>query len=138
MAYRIVETPPGAEKPTVGGRSRSRWGNRVAHRPVGRYRIARRLGVACRLVTLLEGESLINDASALVAYRLAVSAVVAGSFSPCGRRVRHLPGAVRSLRAAPTASSRSRRSRSEDGWSRSGTPGTLLRSLSDQVQLSAL
>jgi hypothetical protein len=101
MAYRIVETPPGAEKPTVGGRSRSRWGNRVAHRPVGRYRIARRLGVACRLVTLLEGESLINDASALVAYRLAVSAVVAGSFSPCGRRVRHLPGAVRSLRAAP-------------------------------------
>jgi Sodium/hydrogen exchanger family len=106
--------------------------------PLAATAIARRLGVPRRLVTLLEGESLINDASALVAYRLAVGAVVAGSFSPCGRRVRHLPGAVRSLRAASDRSSRSRHSRSEDGWSRSGTPGTLLRSLSDQVQLSAL
>ena len=34
-----------------------------------------------RLVTVLEGESLLNDATALVAYRLAVGAVVAGSFS---------------------------------------------------------
>ena len=69
--------------------------------PLAATAIARRLGVPRRLVTLLEGESLINDASALVAYRLAVSAVVAGSFSPCRRRVRHLPGAVRSLRARP-------------------------------------
>jgi monovalent cation/hydrogen antiporter len=37
-----------------------------------------------RLVTVLEGESLVNDASALVAYRLAVAAVVAGSFSLWG------------------------------------------------------
>jgi hypothetical protein len=88
--------------------------------PLATTAVARRLGVPRRLVTLLEGESLINDASALVAYRLAVSAVVAGSFSPCGRRVRHLPGAVRSLRAASDRSSRSRHSRSEDGWSRSG------------------
>ena len=42
--------------------------------------IARRLGVPRRLVTLLEGESLINDATALVAYRIAVAAAVGGSF----------------------------------------------------------
>lgn len=35
-----------------------------------------------RLVTVLEGESLINDASSLVLYRLAVTATVAGTFSP--------------------------------------------------------
>jgi monovalent cation/hydrogen antiporter len=43
--------------------------------------IARRLGVPRRLVTVLEGESLVNDATGLVAYRLAVAAVVGGSFS---------------------------------------------------------
>ena len=37
-----------------------------------------------RMVTVLEGESLVNDATALVAYRLAVAAVVAGA-SRCGR-----------------------------------------------------
>jgi CPA1 family monovalent cation:H+ antiporter len=35
-----------------------------------------------RLLVILEGESLFNDASALLAYRLAVVAAVAGSFSP--------------------------------------------------------
>src|SRR6186713_1661339 len=34
-----------------------------------------------RVLTILEGESLLNDASALLIYRLAVSAVAAGSFS---------------------------------------------------------
>ena len=34
-----------------------------------------------RLLTILEGESLLNDASALLIYRLAVGAVAAGSFS---------------------------------------------------------
>jgi CPA1 family monovalent cation:H+ antiporter len=43
--------------------------------------IFQRLGVPRRLVTVLEGESLVNDASALVAYRFAVVAVVGGSFS---------------------------------------------------------
>ena len=43
--------------------------------------IASRLGIPRRLVTLIEGESLINDATALVAYRFAVAAVVTGSFS---------------------------------------------------------
>src|SRR5215218_1370192 len=34
-----------------------------------------------RILTILEGESLLNDASALLIYRLAVGAVAAGSFS---------------------------------------------------------
>jgi len=43
--------------------------------------IADRLKVPRRIVTILEGESLVNDATALVAYRFAVVAVVTGSFS---------------------------------------------------------
>jgi monovalent cation/hydrogen antiporter len=43
--------------------------------------IFQRLGVPRRIVTILEGESLINDASALIAYRVAVAAVVTGAFS---------------------------------------------------------
>src|ERR671936_963113 len=43
--------------------------------------IASRLGIPRRLVTLIEGESLINDATALVAYGFAVTAVLTGSFS---------------------------------------------------------
>src|SRR5213594_616792 len=43
--------------------------------------IAERLRVPRRIVTILEGESLVNDATALVAYRFAVAAVVSGSFS---------------------------------------------------------
>src|SRR5215216_7501427 len=48
--------------------------------PLAATAIARRLGVPRRLVTVLEGESLVNDATALVAYRLAVSAAVGGGF----------------------------------------------------------
>lgn len=40
--------------------------------------IARRLRIPHRVVAVLEGESLINDASALVMYRLAVSAALTG------------------------------------------------------------
>ena len=43
--------------------------------------IADRLKIPRRIVTILEGESLANDATALVAYRFAVVAVVTGSFS---------------------------------------------------------
>ncbi len=49
--------------------------------PVAATAIARRLGVPGRIVTIVEGESLINDGTALVAYRFAVAAVVTGSFS---------------------------------------------------------
>jgi CPA1 family monovalent cation:H+ antiporter len=41
--------------------------------------IASRLGIPRRIVTILEGESLVNDATALVAYRFAVAALVASS-----------------------------------------------------------
>jgi monovalent cation/hydrogen antiporter len=49
--------------------------------PLAATAIARRLGVPRRLVTVVEGESLINDATALVAYRIAVAVVVGGSFT---------------------------------------------------------
>lgn len=49
--------------------------------PVAATAIARRLGVPGRIVTIVEGESLINDGTALVAYKFAVAAVVTGSFS---------------------------------------------------------
>lgn len=38
------------------------------------------LNLPKRLVTILEGESLVNDASALIAYRYAVAALVSGTF----------------------------------------------------------
>ena len=43
--------------------------------------IAQRLRLPQRIVTILEGESLINDATALVAYRFAVAALATGVFS---------------------------------------------------------
>jgi monovalent cation/hydrogen antiporter len=43
--------------------------------------IAERLKIPRRIITILEGESLVNDASALVAYRLAIVCVATGSFS---------------------------------------------------------
>jgi monovalent cation/hydrogen antiporter len=43
--------------------------------------IMERLGAPHRIVAILEGESLLNDASGLVAYRFAVAAVVTGAFS---------------------------------------------------------
>ena len=43
--------------------------------------IAQRLGIPQRIVTIIEGESLVNDATGLVAYRFAVAAVVTGVFS---------------------------------------------------------
>jgi len=49
--------------------------------PVAATAIMRRLGAPRRLVNIIEGESLVNDATALVAYRVAVTAAVGGSFS---------------------------------------------------------
>jgi monovalent cation/hydrogen antiporter len=43
--------------------------------------IAQRLGLPRRILTILEGESLVNDASGLVVYQFAVIAVVTGTFS---------------------------------------------------------
>lgn len=43
--------------------------------------VMRRLRVPRRLSAIVEGESLVNDAGALVAYRFAIAAVVTGAFS---------------------------------------------------------
>jgi Na+/H+ antiporter len=43
--------------------------------------ILKRLGVPVRIQAVLSGESLVNDATALVAYQFAVAATVTGSFS---------------------------------------------------------
>jgi Na+/H+ antiporter len=43
--------------------------------------IARRLGLPAHLVTILEGETLLNDATSFMTYRLAVRAVVFGTFA---------------------------------------------------------
>ena len=66
--------------------SRGRWPLRSARssRPPIRWpprRSCARLGAPRRLVNIIEGESLVNDATALVAYRVAVAAAVGGSFS---------------------------------------------------------
>lgn len=42
--------------------------------------ITKGLGISHKTITILEGESLINDASALVAYRFAVAAVMGSAF----------------------------------------------------------
>lgn len=49
--------------------------------PVAATAIMRRLGAPRSVINLVEGESLVNDAAALVAYRVALGAAVAGGFS---------------------------------------------------------
>jgi monovalent cation/hydrogen antiporter len=48
--------------------------------PLAATTIARRLGVPRSLTSVIEGEALVNDGTALVAYRTAVSVAVGGSF----------------------------------------------------------
>jgi monovalent cation/hydrogen antiporter len=66
--------------------------------PVAATAIAERLGVPRRIVTLLEGESLINDGTALVLYgvtvRIAIGAVAFGAFSFVEVGLRFLVGVV--------------------------------------------
>jgi Na+/H+ antiporter len=49
--------------------------------PVAAVAVAGRLRLPRRMVTILEGEGLLNDATALVLYRVAVAAAVSGTFS---------------------------------------------------------
>jgi len=49
--------------------------------PIAATAIMRRLGVSRRLVSIVESESLVNDGTALVLYRVAIVAAVSGSFS---------------------------------------------------------
>ncbi|HSS45518.1 MAG TPA: Na+/H+ antiporter [Thermoanaerobaculia bacterium] len=62
--------------------------------PVAVTAVTRRLGIPRDIVTVLEGEGLLNDATALVAYRMAVAAVVAGGFSLGEASLRFLWAAV--------------------------------------------
>ncbi len=50
--------------------------------PIAATAIGRRLGVPRRLIDIVEGESLVNDGTALVLLRTAIAAAVLGSFSP--------------------------------------------------------
>src|SRR3954470_15646247 len=49
--------------------------------PVAATAIGRRVGAPRRVITVGEGESLVNDSTALIAYKFAVAAAVTGSFS---------------------------------------------------------
>jgi Na+/H+ antiporter len=49
--------------------------------PIAATSIMRRVGAPRQIVNVVEGESLFNDAAALVSYRVAVAAAVGGSFS---------------------------------------------------------
>jgi Na+/H+ antiporter len=49
--------------------------------PIAATAIMRRLGVPRRIVTVVEGEALVNDGTALVLYRVAIAAAVSGAFS---------------------------------------------------------
>src|SRR5213596_1698574 len=63
--------------------------------------VLRQLRPPQRLLTILEGESLLNDASALLIYRLAVGAVAAGTFSAEDVAPTFLLGVLGSLVAGP-------------------------------------
>src|SRR5829696_58595 len=62
--------------------------------PLAAATVMRRLDAPRRLVSGVEGEGLFNDATALVAYRVAVAAVVAGSFSLASAGLEFVLGAV--------------------------------------------
>jgi monovalent cation/hydrogen antiporter len=62
--------------------------------PVAATAVARRLRVPRRLVSVIEGESLINDGTALVAYRVAAAAAVGGTFSLLDASVEFVLGAL--------------------------------------------
>lgn len=49
--------------------------------PVAATTIGRRVGAPPRVITVVEGEALVNDSTALVAYKFAIAAVASGSFS---------------------------------------------------------
>jgi CPA1 family monovalent cation:H+ antiporter len=49
--------------------------------PVAAIAVTRHLSIPRPMITILEGEGLVNDATALVAYKMSVAAVVSGAFS---------------------------------------------------------
>src|SRR5581483_1411152 len=65
--------------------------------PAAATALAQRVGLPRGVRALVEGESLVNDGTALVAYKFAVAAVVSGSFSladAAGRFVLNVAGGI--------------------------------------------
>jgi CPA1 family monovalent cation:H+ antiporter len=62
--------------------------------PVAATAVARRLAAPRRIISVIEGESLVNDGTALVAYRVAVAAAVGGSFSLLDAGIDFVLGAI--------------------------------------------
>ena len=80
--------------------------DRLPPDPIAATAIAQRSRIPRRIVVILEGESLVNDATALVAYRFAVAAVGRAARSRSGRQ------GSRSCSTSPAASP----SASASGW----------------------
>ncbi|AKH81911.1 hypothetical protein AA958_06470 [Streptomyces sp. CNQ-509] len=70
------------------------------HGPIAATSIAGLLGLPRRLVSILEGEGLFNDVTAIVLSHVAIAATVSGSFSVAGAA-----GLLASTPRTPTASS---------------------------------
>src|SRR3954468_5012863 len=62
--------------------------------PVAAPAIARRFDVPRRTINILEGESLINDATALVLYKIAIGAIGGGAFSLLDAGAKFVGGAA--------------------------------------------
>ena len=77
IEYSLSMVPPVAMTCT---RRSPRTGGRTGD-PIAATAIGRRLGVPRRLIDIIEGESLVNDGTALVLLRTAIVAAVASSFS---------------------------------------------------------
>ena len=84
--------------------------------------IGKRLRIPRRVVTILEGESLVNDATALVLYRAAVGAVVSGSFLLGGTLLNFLFAALAAMAIGLAAAWLSRWALcvTEDGYTQIG------------------
>ena len=71
----------GDRRPVVGERLHARRGRLADRRACRRPRSLAGSGRPRRVVSIIEGESLVNDGIALVLYKTAVTAAVAGTFS---------------------------------------------------------
>ena len=69
------------DRPVVGRRHSCSAPSSRPTDPIAATSIAHRLGVPRRAIAIVEGESLVNDGTALVLFKFAAAAVVAGSFS---------------------------------------------------------
>ncbi len=65
--------------------------------PVAALAIGRRAGLPPSLITLIEGEGLLNDATALTTFTVAAHAVTSGGFSPAGSGLRFVLAAAGGL-----------------------------------------